>query len=401
MREASDMTIKQITGLMLLGIMTGWGCKKHYSPPAATANYNYLVVEGVISAGGDSTIIKLSRTIKISDADRKSHETGAKVTVNDDQGASYPLTETDSGRYAALPVSLNTSRKYKLNIVTADGKTYESDYVPVQVTPPIDSVGYDITATAVDIYLNTHDPSNQTKYYRWDYTETYIYESVMDDPLEFDNSYQAVSNKFRLRTPAQQVHVCYDNVNASTILLQSTANLKGSIINNYPITQIASTSEKIAYKYSILVKQYPITADAFNFWSQLKKNTEQIGTVFDALPSEVQGNIHCTSDPAEPVIGYVSASTVSQKRIFIGRTQLPVWPVSPPTDPCGFETLSWAGGNIPQDITGGVWIPVGALNASFNPHAEDSVYSVNLVLYNCVDCRFHNHGSNVKPAFWK
>jgi hypothetical protein len=226
---------------------------------------------------------------------------------------------------------------------------------------------------------------------------------VKDDPYEFDNSYQAVSNKFRLRTPAQQVHVCYDNVNASTILLKSTSDLNQSTILNFPVTQIASTSGKIAHKYSILVKQYPLTTDAFNFWSQVKKNTEQIGTVFDAQPSEIQGNLRCTSNPGEPVVGYVSASTVSQKRIFIDRTEIPAWPISNPTDACAIEVPppGWADGNIPPDIISGVWIPDSLLNARFNPADEDSVYSVNAILYSCVDCRYHNHGTNVKPAFWK
>jgi len=379
------------------------GCKKHYSPPAVTADHNYLVVEGVISGGGDSTIIKLSRTIQLSGADKVRHEIGAKVTVGDDQGAAFPLTETDSGRYIAPALALNASHKYKISIVTTDGKTYESGYVPMQVGPPIDSLGYDITANGINIYVNAHDVTNQTKYYRWDYTETYIYESEMEDLYEFDNSYKAVSNKFRLRTPAEQVHICYDNMDASTILLASTSDLRQSVVNKTPITQVASTDERIAQKYSILVKQYSLTTDAFNFWSQVKKNTEQIGTIFDVQPSEIQGNVHCTSNPGEPVIGYVSASTVSQKRIFIDRTQIPAWPISPPSDQCPIEKpqLVWYDANIPVDITSGVWIPDDSLHVAYDSHNYDSVYTVKTILYNCVDCRYHNHGSTVKPTFWK
>src|SRR3569833_106289 len=296
------------------------GCKKHYAPPAVTTDHNYLVVEGVISAGGDSTIIKLSRTIQITGADKARYEIGAKVTVSDDQGTIYPLTEADSGRYTAAPVT-DASRKYHLNITTTDGKTYQSDLVPVSSTPTVDSVEYEVAANGINIYADTHDATNQTKYYRWDYTETYIWESFMDDPYEFDNSYKAISNKFRLRTPAEQVHVCYDTQNASTILLASTADLRSSVVNKIPITQIASTNERIFHKYSILVKQYALTSEAYTFWAQVKKNTEQIGTIFDVQPSEIQGNIHCTSNPGEPVIGYISAGTVSQKRIFVDRTQ--------------------------------------------------------------------------------
>src|SRR3954468_16975440 len=43
-----------------------YGCRKPYSPAAITGNDpHYLVVEGAINPGSDSTIIKLSRTVKI------------------------------------------------------------------------------------------------------------------------------------------------------------------------------------------------------------------------------------------------------------------------------------------------------------------------------------------------
>lgn len=395
------MRVRSYIYVMSFSAVVASSCKKTYSPSIVSSGVSYLVVEGVISAGGDSTIIKLSRTIPVGTKDTVKRETGANVAIIDDQGTTYPLTESEIGRYIAASVKLDTSRKYKLSIVTADGKAYESDYVPTQVTPPIDTVDYDITATGVNIYLNAHDPSNRTKYYRWDYTETYIYESIMEDLYEFDDSAPHVRYKFRLRTPAEQVHICYDTQNANTILLRSTSDLSQSVILKTPITQIPSTSEKLYHSYSIVVKQYALTADAFDFWNRLKKNTEQIGTIFDPQPSEIHGNMHCTSNPSEPVLGYISASTVSQKRIFIDRNQLPLWPILPPTESCSFETLSWTNHNIPQDITSGVWLPAGALHASFDWHALDSAFSVRAVLSSCVDCRLHNGGTTVKPAFWQ
>ena len=125
------MSIKRLTNVVLLWATVVWGCKKVYAPQAVSVSGSYLVVEGVISAGGDSTIIKLSRTIPVSGANRVKHETGATVTVNDYHGIIYSLAETDSGRYTALPVNAVVSRKYKVNITTADGKTYTSDFVSV------------------------------------------------------------------------------------------------------------------------------------------------------------------------------------------------------------------------------------------------------------------------------
>ncbi|MDO3626770.1 DUF4249 family protein [Mucilaginibacter sp. BT774] len=72
-----------------------------------------------------------------------------------------------------------------------------------------------------------------------------------------------------------------------------------------PILSIASSAEKLSVEYSILVKQYALSADAYKFYANLKKNTEQLGSIFDAQPSAIRGNIHFVTTPAEPVIGYL------------------------------------------------------------------------------------------------
>ena len=58
-------------------LIIGNACRKPYSPPITTANVNYLVVEGVINSGADSTIIKLSRTTPLSNGNKIVIETGA------------------------------------------------------------------------------------------------------------------------------------------------------------------------------------------------------------------------------------------------------------------------------------------------------------------------------------
>jgi hypothetical protein len=57
----------------------------------------------------------------------------------------------------------------------------------------------------------------------------------------------------------------------------------------------------------------------------MKKNTEGTGSVFDAQPSELVGNIHCTTNATEPVIGYIDICTVQESRTFIKNSQVPNW----------------------------------------------------------------------------
>lgn len=54
-----DMTKRT---LILLVFILGMACKKPYTPDVVASPNSYLVVEGVINSGSDSTIIKLNRT---------------------------------------------------------------------------------------------------------------------------------------------------------------------------------------------------------------------------------------------------------------------------------------------------------------------------------------------------
>ncbi|MES1224199.1 MAG: DUF4249 family protein, partial [Bacteroidota bacterium] len=75
----------------------------------------------------------------------------------------------------------------------------------------------------------------------------------------------------------------------------------------------------------VLVKQEAIDKETFSYMQTLKKITEQSGSVFDPQPSTINGNIHCINDSKEIAIGYVYASSVTEKRIFIDNSEVPHW----------------------------------------------------------------------------
>ena len=112
------------------------GCKKPYDPPVINSPGSYLVVEGVINNGADSTIIKLSRTVNLSSKTILNPVIGGTLAVESDQSATYPLQELGGGRYGIAGLNLDSTRKYRLRI-QASGEQYLSDLVPVVNAPPI------------------------------------------------------------------------------------------------------------------------------------------------------------------------------------------------------------------------------------------------------------------------
>jgi hypothetical protein len=118
-------------------------CRKPYNPPAIASPNSYLVVEGIINIGTDSTIIKLSKTLKLSSGTTTNPVLQAMVYVQSDQNVIFPLTETTNGNYVSAGLNLDNTHKYRLSIKTADNLQYLSDYVTVLNSPPIDSISYD------------------------------------------------------------------------------------------------------------------------------------------------------------------------------------------------------------------------------------------------------------------
>jgi len=352
------------------------GCKKPYAPPAITKDNKFLVIEGVLVNSPDSpSVFSLSRTIRLTDSSNSSvPEMGAQVSAEGTAGEVVGFREYSAGIYKADPVVVNTTSKYRLKIITTSGKTYLSDYVDVRQSPPIDSV-YWQQKNDVNILVSTHDPLNNTKYYRWDFTETWQYRSQLEAELGIENG------RVIYLDSSNQQYNCWSAHNANTILAGSSVALNNDVISGQELTTIIQNTERLAIRYSILVKQYALTEDGYQYYQILKKNTESLGSIFDAQPSELTGNFHSLQDPSEIVIGFFSASSVVQKRIFIDKSQ-----------------VNW---NFIYDGRSCDLIPYTTFlsNDAFEPYYFDAGGGLVLSRISCLDCRVRG-GTTIKPSFW-
>ena len=108
-------------------------CKEKYEPPVTQLNLNYLVVDGTLINGADSTIIRLSRTQLLDQNPATKGERNAQVTLEDTDGNTlYNFIQlNEKGDYAVPGMDLDINRKYHLRINTANGSQYVSDDLAV------------------------------------------------------------------------------------------------------------------------------------------------------------------------------------------------------------------------------------------------------------------------------
>jgi len=85
-----------------LAIMFFGSCIRTFTAPEGAVSQNYLVVEGFINVGSDSTYVTLSRSNSLSDSQIVKYESGANVIIEGTNNTSYPLTEGSPGMYSGI-----------------------------------------------------------------------------------------------------------------------------------------------------------------------------------------------------------------------------------------------------------------------------------------------------------
>jgi hypothetical protein len=348
--------------------------------PKTSEDKDLLVVEGLITDNSDINTIKLSKSLPLGTRVSSNPVSGYLVTVTDDQDNTYSFTETIPGTYVSNTSEFHGSvgRSYTLHLNPNSPKNnhyYESYPMKMKPVPPIDSLFYEkviiepassisTEKSGAQIYLNTHDPENSCRYYRWEFTETW----------EFILPYMVPNN------------ICWISANSDLINIKNTSVIAEDKIDRYPLNYISNETDRLREKYSILVNQYSMNEDEYLYWEKLQNYSQQIGGLYDMIPSAVPSNVYCIDDPNQKVQGYFSVSSATSKRIFIKDHFVGLAnPYS--VDKCVADTIF--GGSLPDGLNESIWI----IASQFMPPYVVTTYSKG-----CYDCTVR--GTKIPPDFW-
>lgn len=298
--------------ILLLTIL--FACREAYTPRIDRYE-NILVIDGLITDQAGPHVVRLTRSFAF-DETTPSPEEGAIVMVMDEENNLYEFREEQAGVYTSNPsFSGKIGSSYKLLVNTADQQNYESEWVELRDVPEIDSIGYEMqerptsepnqSVFGMEIRVNTHDETNQTRYYRWEWMETWEILTPITSSFYPDEAR------------------CWQSLGSGIISIGTSEHLTHDIIKDYPIYFVSTESNKLRIKYSIQVNQYSLSREAYSYWKSLQDITENTGTLFDPTPAMVTGNISSTTDTEIPVLGIFQASALKQERIFIDRSEIP------------------------------------------------------------------------------
>jgi hypothetical protein len=363
------------------------GCVEPYMPREVPSAPDYLVVDGFVNASSRTATVKLSRAVALDHIGAPPPVSGATVSIEAENGDEYFLPGTMSpGRYEATDIPLSFESRYRLK-VKIGAKLYESALVAVVRAAPIGEVEWRADEDFLKILVHTSESAESAKYFRWKYEETWEYTAP------YFSGYYVLDGEAVLRTSEEEIYTCYRTDPSYQINIASSQNLVTNVIKNYELTKIERTDIRLSKLYSINVQQSGLSEEAYSYWLNLYKTTENMGGLFDPMPGQITGNMKSISDPSELVIGFFSISTVEEKRIFIRRDEMPQRYVLFKYPYCQVDTVFLE--DVPALSTGT------ALMGGVYPEVGFPViigYTITERL--CVDCVSFGKGTIAKPAFW-
>ncbi|WP_264552498.1 DUF4249 domain-containing protein [Flavobacterium sp. N2038] len=384
--------IKKMTLALFVCVILS-GCTEQY----VFQNQDFedaMIVEATLTNELKHHEINISRTRLLNDT-IKIAESGANVTVVDSDSNEFHFDEKDGKYISSNEFKIEPNKNYQLKITTKSGKSYISS--PETLTTPntIDleaKVAEKDGIQGVQINVKSFDPANTSKYYRYEYDETYKVQTVYNttervELVPYQNTFKMII------VPAEpNTHICYSTKHSTGIIQTNTKDLTEDRVN-FPVRFIDKSNYIIAYRYSILVSQYTQNQSAYDYYNTSKKMIDSGELLSPNQPGYIIGNIKSTSDSSEKVVGFFEVASVSKKRIFFNFND--IFPSDDPTlffRKCEPEEIQFS--VIPMDnykvLTTHVYIGGG-------PGMSPTSYW--MVEKECGDCT--SFSSNVIPSFWE
>lgn len=383
-----------------------WACTEPYE--IETVDFeSVLVVESTITDELKPQIVKLSKTTTLENPEIL-FENNATVVVNTNTGSTFDFIWDASENYyvSEIPFKAEPNVTYTLSIITQDGKRYSSSEV---VLPPSVEITEVYTERVVNtaenkdgahVLVNTEDHTGSAKYFRYEYEETYKIVAPNPSPYYAEIvNYDFTRGTYEvILTPREPEEVCYTTEYSTGIIQTSTTELNDNRVNRFPVKYLSKNDAKMQTRYSILVKQYVQSVEAFTFYKVIKELGSIESLLSQSQPGYVAGNITSEDNLDTKVIGFFEASSMTSKRIYFNYQDVGL--EEPPyfVD-CEVLTLDYNDATVLDD----------------DPNEREALYQ--LITYNdyqvlsmsttliyrvvqpeCSVCTYFS--SNVRPDFW-
>lgn len=368
------MNPKNITFTLLVAILSS--CISEFQPEPDGAYAGILVVDGTIT---DSiSTIRLSQSYGIGDKFTDNIPvTDAIISIETEGGArrttvSHPFR----GAYSIVTGTLHPDSLYRLHI-KQNNEEYVSEYLRPIVTPQLERINYqkDQTGKNLNIDVSSTGTESGSRFYRWTYQDIWEFTAELYALGMRDPSADTIMIFDEREGKPNPLFYCWQRGQSSSLILENTLQLNENKIQNKQILSIPIGNKKLSQLYYIEITQYSIRKETYDYFTNLQKNIDEMGSIFAPIPSEMKGNIRGINND-RPAIGFVDVCIPSTQRLFITSSEAGY---EAPGKKCDVI-------DIPMPGYGIYLLDAGGAPTNYAPNR-------------CIDCQLDG-GSKNKPDFW-
>ena len=359
-----------------------------------------IVIQGRITSGSES-VFYLSKTQPIGSEETPESILNAEITIVGQNGYESPKATFDIEEdcYIINTQDLPDNTLYAV-LIKAEGETYQSDFQELFITPSLESVSYKEREDGISIHVTSYGNEGNSPYYLWAYEEDWEFHApdningLKGIPVYSKEIYNL---PFLDENGNNPYLYCWGHNSSKHINIYNTTILTENTAKEVELFRIPIDDVRISYIYSILVKQYSLSPEGYQYYSLIKKYSEESSGIFTPIPSEVKGNVSCISNPEIKVLGYVLASTCQTKRVFIYESDFKQ--ICSEYD-SGCISAGWGDNffNLNKIYTEGVIAMTynGELSDLLNPNLTETIFYTR----ECIDCRVVKGSTKKRPDFW-
>ncbi len=324
---------KHIVCLILLLVVAS--CVDEINIPEETSDAfePVLVVEATLTNELKNHQVILSLTNPLSNSGLPpTYETNAQVTI-EQNGVAIAFEEIENGIYQSVQAFQAASEvDYQLKIIRSNGKVYQSDVRQLTTATVMDDLyverGFNENdEEGVSVLIDAFDPSNTSKYYRFEYLEAYRIEAPLWTPedLIFDTEAEGgpcVPESYITIERSTDEQVCFNEKRSDQIIVTNTIDLSEDRLDQYRVRFLSRNNYIITHRYTILVRQYVLSQDAYFYYEAIANFSDNEDILSESQPGFVQGNIRYEENEDEQVVGFFDVSFVDEKRVYFNYEDL-------------------------------------------------------------------------------
>lgn len=286
-------------------------------PLETNGEVDLLVIAGSINNGPGPYQVRIGRSGDFSEDQLgiSSPVTGANVIMRASNGTFSNMVESSPGIYETTDLNFKgeIGNAYSLEVVTADGETYQSTAEKMLPVPAITGIE---TTVVTEQVLNSNNSLQDVQMIKY-----FVSTSIPPDnegvglKWNFGSIYEFLERE-NPATPLVSPKVCYVKqlIDLNKVVVQE-GNLGERVDVNRKEVFKQELDFRYSSKYCFHLYQQSLTPTAYEFWNKVEQLIGRTGSLFEAPPGKINGNI-TNSNSDEEILGYFYATAIDTMRLY-------------------------------------------------------------------------------------